>query len=296
VNYSRYSLKNHPHPSTPTGHFILRFGITPFVADSSALVISIFTSFGAQLFDRQHQRQPYCALMLPYKAQNTPSPTFRVQQSLKSKRPLTNLFLLVCALRVSDVQSSVHAADHAPAKPRELTGSAQEIPVDGAYLGSAIGVFLRHLEVRYPRNLKLSAFHRIYNRGVLDKVRSSIQVHATTMPTSQAFIDLGFLDPDTLTGTETRRMKVFGNVGPYWIEISKELSKGGSIIANPTENLSVGREYPLCDMSVGLPPFPGGEQPEMRVTIHVRLDRLSAEEEKHLRQYPKYNAAFKLDY
>jgi hypothetical protein len=215
---------------------------------------------------------------------------------------VANLCLFLFLLTNCTLQSTTQAVANQNAKSGRQTGIVREIPITSE-LGPAIGVFLRHFEVLHPRNTKLSVFERIYTNGVMDKLHSSIQVHASTMPISQQYVDLGFLDPDTLTGSETRRMKVFGAVGPFWIHVPTELSKGGWIQAYPTDKLAVGQEHLLFEMAVGLPPSlsslvlvgEGQEKATMRVTIHVRLDPLSSEENECLRKYHAYNAAFKLE-
>ena len=99
-------------------------------------------------------------------------------------------------------------------------------------------------------------------------------------------------------------MKIFGAVGPLWITIPPELTKGISMTAHPVENLPVGQDHLLIDLSVGHPPQTSSvlmmdeslpEKSALRVTTHVRLDPLSPEEQQQLRDHSNYNAAFRLE-
>ena len=175
-------------------------------------------------------------------------------------------------------------------------------------LASTLGVMMRTLKVCYPSSMKLSVTRRVYRDGVLDTRMSSRQEHATLRPGGNQYLELGWLDPDVLTPEPQGKLKILGLAEAVWIKKPSDRSGGGFIDAPITGELGAGRDQLVMELAYGRPgprrssAGPGLDEIRegaiIRITIHARVDPLSAEELKELAKYPNvpdFNKGFKVD-
>ena len=166
-----------------------------------------------------------------------------------------------------------------------------------------LGLWKRQLAVEYPSSMKLAVICRVYRNGVLDKILSSRQVHGTTMPVGTQFLQLGVVDPDATNPDKPQgKVKIFGSLGPLWINKSPtNVSSGCQIDIPKTGEMESGKEQLLMELRYGTATLIGSSATYLqtnttfRVTLHVRADPLNAQEQQLLLHQPNFNEAFKVD-
>jgi hypothetical protein len=179
-----------------------------------------------------------------------------------------------------------------------------ESPSDAdTQLEISLGLWKRQLAVKYPSSMKLTVMCRVYRNGVLDKMLSSRQVHGTTMPIGTEFFQLGMIDPDAINpGKSQGKVKIFGSLGPLWINKAPQGSSSGCTISIPTTGeIESGKEQLLMELRYGTAILVGSSatylstNSEFRVTLHIHADPLNAQEQQILLHQSNFNEAFKVD-
>jgi len=166
-----------------------------------------------------------------------------------------------------------------------------------------LGLWKRQVAVNYPSSMKLTVTCRVYRNGVLDKAISSRQVHGTTLATGTEFLRLGLVDPDAINPDKPQgKVKIFGSLGPLWINKAPQGSNSGCEIGIlTTGKIESGKEYLVMELNYGTSILIGGSatyvptNAEFRVTLHVRTDPLNPKEQQILHHQSNFNEAFKVD-
>ncbi len=166
-----------------------------------------------------------------------------------------------------------------------------------------LGLWKRQLVVKYPSSMKLSVTCRVYRDGILDKTMSSRQVYGTTLPIGTEFLQLGMVDPDaTNPGKSLGRVKIFGSLGPLWINKASQDSSYGCSISIPTTGaIESGKEYLVMELRYGTALLIGGSatylptNTSFRATLQIRGERLTAQEQETLDHQSNFSEAFKVD-
>lgn len=167
----------------------------------------------------------------------------------------------------------------------------------------ALGLWRRQLRVYSSSTMKLTVTCRIYRDGVLDTNESSRQVHGSILPVVYESLQLGVLDPDAINpDTPKHKVKVFGSIGPMWIDKPSAKSSSGCSITIPTTGevpagtnvlameLLYGRAYLIGGSATYLP-----TNTNFRVTLDVRIDPLSDQEKEMLLHQSNFNEAYRVD-
>lgn len=151
--------------------------------------------------------------------------------------------------------------------------------------------------------MKLSVTCRVYRNGVLDKAMSSRQIHGTTLACGTDFLQLGLVDPDAINPDKPQgKVKIFGSLGPLWInKASRGVSSGCEISIPTTGKIESGKEYLVMELRYGTAILIGSSatyvptNAEFRVTLYIRADPLNPQEQQILHHQSNFNEAFKVD-
>jgi hypothetical protein len=215
------------------------------------------------------------------------------------------ILILLCAGFCRAEETTNSAPDNSTGLTnRKDSVFVSETPSDtDTQLGIPLGLWKRQLAIKYPSSMKLTVTCRVYRNGVLDKAMSSRQVHGTTMPVGTEFLQLGMIDPDATNPDKPQgKVKIFGSLGPLWINKSpKESSSGCEISVPKTGEIESGKEQLLMELRHGTAVLIGSSatylptNAEFRVTLRVRADPLNAKERQILLHQSNFNEAFKVD-
>jgi hypothetical protein len=123
------------------------------------------------------------------------------------------------------------------------------------------------------------------------------------MPVGEEHFGLGMVDPDaTNPGKSLGKVKIFGSVGPLWVDKVPESSSHGCIITIPkTGVIESGKEELILELRYGTAELIGGSatsvptSAEFRATICVRGDPLTTEEQRVLRRQSGFSETFKIE-
>lgn len=164
---------------------------------------------------------------------------------------------------------------------------------------------MRTLEIRYPSSMKLSVMQRVYRDGVLDATRSSRQVHGTTMPIGQEYLQLGWFDPDVINSTPQGQIKIFGTAGDIWMKKLSGTNWTAFIDVPKIGELLIGKEQWVMELGCGLNPHSSGgigpginldnKEEGIRVKLSVVVKPLNDEEQQTLLKQSNFNQAFKIE-
>src|ERR1041384_105925 len=201
------------------------------------------------------------------------------------------------------------ATNHAVTGGTTLTNRQNAVLVSEAasetdtQLEVPLGLWKRQLAISYSSSLKLTVTCRVYRNGVLDKLTSSRQVHGTSLPTGTEFLQLGLVDPDsTNSGKPQGKVKIFGSLGPLWIDKPPQNASSGCEIPIPkTGALEAGKEQLVLELRYGTAILIGTSatyvptNSALRVTLHVRADPLSTRERQTLLHPSNFNEAHSVD-
>jgi hypothetical protein len=214
------------------------------------------------------------------------------------------LLMLLCATVCVAGETTVKADDLAAWTNRQDSAFILETPSEtDTDLGLSLGLWKRQLRVYFLSTMKLTVTCRVYRNGVLDRNESSRQVHGTTLPVAYESLQLGVLDPDAINpGSPHGKAKVFGSIGPLWIDKAPPYSNSGCSITIPTTGeVPAGRDELTMEMRYGTAVLIGGSGSYMptntnfRVTLHVRIDPLSDQEKEMLSHQSNFNEAYRID-
>jgi hypothetical protein len=217
------------------------------------------------------------------------------------------LLMLLCATAtvcVGETTNQLAGDDLTGWTNRQSSAFILETPPDTDMdLQIPLGLWKRQLRVYSASNMKLTVTCRVYRNGVLDTNESSRQVHGSTMPVVYESLQLGVLDPDEINpGPPCGKVKVFGSIGPLWIDKSPPKSNSGCSINIPTTGeVPAGQDALAMELRYGAAVFIGGSGSYMptntnfRVTLDVRIDPLSDEEKQMLSHQSNFNEAYRVD-
>jgi hypothetical protein len=207
---------------------------------------------------------------------------------------------LCLALLLSGGLVGCSTVEHRTSDQPMAGATITELPPDEGLAG-AMGVTMRTLTVNYPSSMELTVTRRIYRNGVLDTGNSAREVHGTILPMGAEYLSLGWFNPDAINPKPQHEVKIFGSVGPYWIQIPPGSNVGGSVAVQKTGALGVGEEQQVMELRYGnvqldgdvLAAFPTNIT--IRVTLSVLIKPLNDEERQELKKYPNFNEAFKIN-
>ena len=214
------------------------------------------------------------------------------------------LLVLLCAgICRADEITNIAAGSLVQWTNRQDSAFILESPSEtDAGLELSLGLWKRQLWVHYPSAMKLTVTCRVYRNGVLDKGYSSRQVYGTTLPVGDEFLQLGVLDPDAINPDSPRgKAKIFGCLGPLWIDKPPSNSNSGCQITIPTTGeIKSGEDKLVMELRYGTATFIGSSASYMpsnttfRVTLHVHVDPLNTQEQLTLHHQSNFNEAFKV--
>jgi hypothetical protein len=173
-------------------------------------------------------------------------------------------------------------------------------------LSSALGVMMKTIAINYPSSVKVSVTQRVYRNGILDSARSSRQVSGSTMANCTEYLSLGWFNPDAINPEPQDKVKIFGSIDPMWIAVPHGTSMGAFVHVPKTGEIDIGKEQLVMELAYGDPSFTtssgfGGSSDNsknlkalVRVTLHVLVEPLNAEEQQELKEHSNFNEAFKV--
>jgi len=204
---------------------------------------------------------------------------------------------------VRDIKRLIERSQVEAANPEQPKVVISEFPSDGR-LQSALGLQMRCVEVLFPSSMKLSVITRVYRDGVLDSTMSSRQEHGMTGHVGNAHLTLGCLDPDEMSPKPHGKVKVFGEGGTMWIDMPTDESFGWSIAVPKTGEIEAKDPQLAMELvcgtgnpssSLGLSEDDLREGSGVRVTVHVLVEPLNAEEQLLLKKQSNFTKAVKVE-
>jgi len=166
-----------------------------------------------------------------------------------------------------------------------------------------VGIWRIDTEIDVPAEMKLTRLIRVYRNGTWDTQRSSALMSGNTVTPWKQVVSLGYFDPDMITPKPSSDLKILGEAGDFWITVPSKTTVGRSILGEPVRRLRIGQEYTLIILAIG-PTLPsriglsGGDvDPDraiIRITVGARIDPLTDEERRMLRQYSNFSRSYAL--
>jgi hypothetical protein len=214
--------------------------------------------------------------------------------------------LLVClALVLSGGLFGCSTTFPRPSDAVQAKATITELPSDDN-LASALGVMMKTIAINYPSSVKVSVTRRVYRNGILDSAMSSRQVSGTAMAIGTEYYSLGWFNSDAINPEPQNKVKIFGSIDPMWIAVPHGTSMGAFIHVPKTGEIDSGKEQLVMELAYGDSSFttssgfggasnnPKNLKALVRVTLHILVEPLSAEEQQELKEHPNFNKAFKV--